>query len=95
MFLWYFIPLPGAAISKGIEQKGKLLGDYSSRTGHYVSFVPATLSKTQIEDGYRKIYLAFYTKSSHIRIVLRKYGWKRMFALCKDGLSYFKHFILR
>jgi len=95
MFLWYFIPLPGAAISKGIEQKGKLLGDYSSRTGHHISFVPVTLSKAQIENSYRKIYLAFYAKPSHIGRVVKKYGWKRMFALCKDSFSYFKHFILR
>lgn len=94
MYLWYFAPFPGSAICKGIEKKGKLLGDYSRRTGQHVSFIPVTLSMNELESGYRQIYRSFYSKPSVIAGVLKKYGWRGAFRFCKNGINYLQRFIL-
>ncbi len=93
MFLWYFVPFPGSPIYHGIENKGTLLGDYSNRTGHHISFIPSTLSREELEDGYRSIYRTFYSKPSVIMSMVRRHGLKGISQICSKGVKYLNRFI--
>jgi anaerobic magnesium-protoporphyrin IX monomethyl ester cyclase len=95
MYVWYFVPFPGSEIFHNIETHGKLLGDFSTRTGQHISFIPNSLSREQLEGGYRRIYQAFYSKPSVILRTFKKYGWKHSFKFCHDGARYAARFLFR
>jgi len=95
MFVWYFIPLPGSPIYKNIEETGALIGDYSNRTGHHVSFIPNTLSLERLEAGYKSIYRAFYSKPDFILKMLKRNGLTGIPQVFKGSIKYLSRFILK
>ena len=95
MFVWYFVPFPGSAIYNGIEEAGSIVGDYSNRTGHHISFIPKTLSRERLEAGYRSIYQAFYSKPGTILKTLKKQKIKNVPQILKKGIQYLNRFILK
>ncbi len=95
MTLWYFIPLPGSEIYENIEKKGELIGSYSERTGHYVTFVPNTISKEQIEASYKRIYRTFYSKPSVIYQTIKRHGLTGIPQFFRNGIKYVSRFILK
>jgi len=95
MFLWYFIPLPGSPIYKGIEAKGSLVGDYSNRTGHHISFIPKALTRERLAAGYKSVYRAFYSKPDVIVRTFKNFGLNGMPQLFKSGIRYLNRFMLK
>ncbi|MCX5701650.1 MAG: radical SAM protein [Candidatus Omnitrophica bacterium] len=94
MYLWYFVPFPGSVLYQDIENKGKLLGGYSNMTGQHISFIPLTLSREQLERGYKLIYRTFYSKPSVILKTIKKHGLKGIPKVFRSGIKYFSRFIL-
>jgi len=94
MYLWYFAPYPGSAIYKDIKNSGNLLGDYSNRTGHHIAFIPNTLTRQQLEDAYKRIYRAFYSKPSVMFRTIRSSGFSGIPGIFKKGIKYLQRFIL-
>ncbi|MBI4689828.1 MAG: cobalamin B12-binding domain-containing protein [Nitrospirae bacterium] len=95
MFLWYFVPTPGSEISKDIESKGKIVGGYSLMSGQYVSFVPNTMTREQLECAYKKIYKTFYLKPSSIIRIVKKYGISKTPSLILDGFRFLYRFLVK
>ncbi len=93
LYLWYFTPFPGSKIYTDIEKSGSIIGSYANRSGQHISFIPRTLSREQLENGYKRIYRSFYSKPSAVLGVLRKYGWRGVGRFCRDGVMYSGRFL--
>lgn len=94
MYLWYFVPFPGSALYQGIEDRGSLVGGYSSMTGQHISFIPNTLSREQLESSYKRIYRTFYSKPTVVLRTIKKYKVREIPKIFKGGIKYISRFIL-
>ena len=95
IFVWFLAPVPGSVIHKNLESTGKLIGDFSKRTGHYVTFIPNSSTKEQLEAGYKNIYRAFYSKPSVVYRTFKRYGLSGLPMFIKNGFLYVYRFIVK
>lgn len=95
MFVWYFIPLPGSPIYKDITSMGTITGTCLERTGHHISFIPNTLTRVQLEVGYKDIYRTFYSKPDVIMREIKKQGFKGIPRMFGKGIKYIDRFVLK
>jgi len=68
----FYTPFPGAELTAGIEQKGKLLGGYDQMSEHEVVFVPHGLDARYLAAFRRKLYRRFYLRWRVITHYLRR-----------------------
>ena len=72
VMIGFYTPFPGAELTAGIEEKGKLIGGYDQMSEHEVVFVPNGLDARTLTKVRRQIYRSFYLRRRVIAHYLRR-----------------------
>lgn len=72
VMLDFFTPFPGSELSRDLERRGELLGDYRRMSEHEVTFVPRGLATEELLRFRRWLYRRFYLRPRIVGRYLRR-----------------------